>query len=298
MAETASILVRLMGGDRQPWAGPAAIVQLVDPFASSRKILAETSLAAGKAAVRFLEVPADRGQRYAVLASAKNYREAGIYPVQVEEGKETAAAVMLIGRQPSIELASFSFTVLEQVSPAFHRALRGSGVTEADFLGLPPERIAGALNIEAKLRNTALANTPAVRSVRRIGSTEETGVQALHQDRVFAWVDPGMPDQVRAEVDLNRSFIELPDFANEAFHRGYPVSFKQQVPFGSLQLSFARLPGDNALLAADIDIDLFTDIGHFGEVLTNHILSRKTDPYTVYTMLFDQGIEPLYAVRA
>lgn len=133
--------------------------------------------------------------------------------------------------------------------------------------------------------------------VKTIGGPEHKGKEAIRQDRLYAWVDPGMPEQVRAEIEASHTFHELPEWANEMFHAGYPVSFKQRVPFGSLQLSFAERPETDGLLAADIDIDLFTDIGHFGEVLKNRITRQKTDPYTVYVQLFHQSIFPLYVLK-
>src|SRR5262249_55577733 len=151
------------------------------------------------------------------------------------------------------------------------------------------ERIAGALNIEAKLRNTLLNGTPGIELIRQI-----EGVDGIRQDRILAKVDQGMPQRVRAEIEESDSFFQVPPFANEVFHKGFPISFKQKVPFGSLQLSFAENPENDGLLKADIDIDLFTDIGHFGEVLRNIITKQETDPYTVYVQLFDQGIFPLY----
>jgi hypothetical protein len=99
-------------------------------------------------------------------------------------------------------------------------------------------------------------------------------------------------------MEQSDSFFDVPAFANEVFHQGFPVSFKQKVPFGSLQLSFAEKPDNDGLLRADIDIDLFTDIGHFGEVLRNIITRKETDPYTVYVQLFDQDIFPLYTLQA
>jgi len=48
---------------------------------------------------------------------------------------------------------------------------------------------------------------------------------------------------------------------------------------------------------SDVDIDLFTDIGHLGEVVRNRLTSVPTDPYTVYVQLFDQRIFPLYVMQ-
>jgi hypothetical protein len=66
--------------------------------------------------------------------------------------------------------------------------------------------------------------------------------------------------------------------------------------FCSLQLSFAKA-AEGGVLAADIDIDLLTDIGHFGEVIKNKITKTKTDPFTIYVELFDQNILPLYTLK-
>ena len=102
-----------------------------------------------------------------------------------------------------------------------------------------------------------------------------------------------MPAQVRGL----KTFGELNEDLNELNHKVFPVSFKEKVAFASLQLSFAR-KAQAGLLSADIDIDLLTDIGHFGEVIKNKITKLKTDPFTVYALLFDQGIRPLYTLRA
>ena len=56
------------------------------------------------------------------------------------------------------------------------------------------------------------------------------------------------------------------------------MSFKEK---GSLQLaaSFAK-KDENGQLASDIDIDLLTDIGHFGEVSRTRS-HNETDPFSI-----------------
>lgn len=93
-----------------------------------------------------------------------------------------------------------------------------------------------------------------------------------------------------------KTFNELNEDLNELNHKGFPVSFKEKVAFCSLQLSFAK-KGEGGLIASDIDIDLLTDIGHFAEVIRNKIMKMKTDPFTVYELLFDQNIRPLYTLK-
>ena len=204
-------------------------------------------------------------------------------------------AVMLIPKSPTPDFSGFSSERLNDRSPKFKAALDAGGITEEMFLNLSPDRenrIAGVLNIEAKLRSTMLAGKPAVEALKSID-----GSSGLNQDRILGKVDPHMPDWIRNEISATHSFLELMEWENEIFHAGYPVSFKQRVAFGSLQLSFAKeASGD--LLAADVDIDLYTDVGHFGEVIRNHLTMQKTDPFTVYVQLFDQRIFPLYLLGA
>src|ERR671916_651939 len=116
----------------------------------------------------------------------------------------------------------------------------------------------------------------------------------------FVPLQTSTPWSVAADMPANvrglKTFGELNEDLNELNHKGFPVSFKEKVAFCSLQLSFAK-KAQNGILSADIDIDLLTDIGHFGEVIKNKITKMKTDPFTVYNLLFDQGIRPLYTLK-
>ncbi len=291
MPTKGDINVTIYTGDRQLWGGGRVRLVVIDPFSSSEKILVDHTTAPKTATVLLKDVPADRGQSYALVSTAKGRRDAGIYPVRPIAGGVKHTAVMLAANDPVPDFSGFSYPELEQQSRAFREALERGGIQETDLKALPPERIASALNIEAKLRNTNLVGRPAVEFVRRINGTD-----GIKQDRLLCRVDRTMPDQVRREMLQSGTFSELAEWANEVFHEGFPFSFKQRAPFGSLQLSFGRHPGDDDLVAADIDIDLFTDIGHLGEVARNHLTGRKTDPYTVYVQLFDQRIFPLYVL--
>ncbi len=295
MPQTGEVLLGISGPDRRPWAGGAVTVQLIDPFSQTRKVLVRRRMAAGSDSLLLREIPADAGQRYSMIVTANGFEGTGLYPVKPEPGRRVNLAAMLIPEKAAPDLTQFSYRALADTSPAFHAALTGAGIEEADFRALSPEQIAGGLNIEAKLRNTRIADGQGIDFIREIGGGE---TDPIRQDRIFAYVDADMPSKVREEMREDGTFRELDPSANEAFHRGFPVSFKQKVSFGSLQLSFAAAPSANGLLKADIDIDLLTDVGHFGEVFLNFLLKQKTNPYTVYRLLFDQGIAPLYTVKA
>ncbi|MBK5293778.1 MAG: hypothetical protein JJE04_19125 [Acidobacteriia bacterium] len=294
MARTGEVLLGIYGPDRKPWAGGAVTVQLLDPFSQTKKVAARRRMKAGSDSLLVEKIPADAGQRYSLLVSADGFEDTGLYPVKPEPGKRLNMAAMLVPEKAKPNLEEFSYAALSATSPAFHAALTGAGMDEAQFRALKPEQIAGALNIEAKLRNTLIAGSQGIDFIREIGG----GVpDPIRPDRIFAYVDADMPAKVREEIREDGTFRELDESLNEAFHRGFPISFKQQVTFGSLQLSFAAAASANGLLQADIDIDLLTDVGHFGEVFLNYLLKQKTNPFTVYRLLFDQGIAPMYTVK-
>ena len=294
MAKTGTINVSVFNAAREPWAGPEVRLVLTDPFtSSSNKKLVDRTMKKGTNRVVLEGAPADRGQRYILFVDADKHRSHSVFPLKPSAGAVTHVNVMLIPNDPVPSFAGFSYGELQLRSPQFHGAL-SEGVAEGDLLGLPKSdakfggaRLAAVLNIEAKLRATALKQGKAVDYVRRIKNLE-----CCQRDRIKAEVAPDMPGQVRGL----KSFTELNEDLNELNHKGFPVSFKEKVAFCSLQLSFAKKAQDE-LLSADIDIDLLTDIGHFGEVIRNKVTKMKTDPFTVYTLLFDQGIRPLYTLK-
>ena len=288
------ISVALVDGAGKEWSGPQVRVTLRDPFTSSNnKILKDVNIAKGKSGVIIEGVPADAGQRYMLFVDADGHRSHSVFPVKPRPNTVVTKKMMLVRNNPEPDFSSFTFKRLRAASPEFHQAL-SRNITEEIFLGLADAdakfgraRIAALLNIEAKLRATTLKEGNAATYVKLVEK-----IECCEPDRVKAFVDPKMPKH----VDSHDDFSELNEDLNEMNHKGFPVSFKEKVPFGSLQLSFAKTPGENGL-DADIDIDLFTDIGHFGEVIKNKVTKMKTDPFTVYVLLFDQGISPLYTLK-
>lgn len=296
MPATGTINVSVFDASRQLWRGPEVRLVVTDPFtSSSNKKIVDKTLKKGTNNVILEGVPADAGQRYILFVDADKHRAHSVFPVKPVAGEEVPLNVMLIPNDPVPNFSQFNYHELQVRSPQFHAALSAQ-IPEADFLGLVKSdakfgaaRLAATLNIEAKLRATSLKNgKSAVEFIRQIDNLD-----CCERDRIKAHVAPEMPAQVKGL----KTFSELDENFNELNHKGFPVSFKEKVPFSSLQLSFAKKSADNNLLAADIDIDLFTDIGHFGEVIRNKITKMKTDPFNVFTLLFDQGIRPLYTLK-
>jgi len=294
MATTGTINVTVFNAAHQFWAGPQVRLVLSDPFtASGNKKLVDKTLKKGTNQVVLEGVPADAGQRYVLFLDAERHRSHSVFPVKPLPDAETPVNVMLVPNDPAPNFSAFNYKELQLRSPQFHDAL-SQGVSEGDFLGLQKsdgkfgnDRMAALLNIEAKLRATGLKQGKAVDYVRIIRNLD-----CCERDRVKAEVASNMPSNVRGL----KTFSELNEDLNELNHKGFPVSFKEKVAFCSLQLSFAKKAVDGTL-SSDIDIDLLTDIGHFGEVIRNKVTRMKTDPFNVYALLFDQGIRPLYTLK-
>ena len=294
MPSTGTLNVSIFDASRQPWQGPEVHVKLTDPFTTSVKTIVDTTVPAGTHNVFISDIPTDAGQTYMLLVDADGHRDHAVFPVKPLPMAVTPDNIMLIRNDPVPDFNNFGYNQRQLTSPQFHSAL-STNVPEGAFFDLSnsdPEfglaRMATLLNIEAKLRATALKqDQKAVDFIQRFDD-----VSSLEPDRLKVGVKPEMP----ANVKGLKTFNELPAELNELNHKGFPVSFKQKVVFCSLQLSFAPKP-ENELLRADIDIDLLTDIGHFGEVIKNKITKTKTDPFTIYTELFDQNILPLYTLK-
>jgi hypothetical protein len=294
MAMTGTLNVSVFDASRQLWHGPEIRLVLMDPFtSSSNKRLVDETMKKGTNTIVLKGLPADAGQRYILMVDADKHRSHSVFPVKPDPNAETALNIMLIPNDPVPNFAAFSYAELQLRSPQFHSAL-SQNVSESDFLGLAKAdpkfgqiRMAALLNIEAKLRATALKQGQAVDHLRLF-----TNADSLERDRIKVQVADDMPGKVRGL----KTFTELNPDLNEMNHKGFPVSFKEKVAFCSLQLSFAK-KAENGVLAADIDIDLLTDIGHFGEVIKNKITKMKTDAFSIYVLLFDQGIRPLYTLK-
>jgi len=294
MASTGTLRVSVFNANRQLWSGPEVRLVLMDPFtSSSNKKIVDKTMKKGTNTIILEGVPTDMGQRYILFVDAEKHRSHSIFPVQPVSNAETPLNIMLIPNDPVPNFSSFTYNELQMRSPQFHSAL-SQNVSESDLLALPKTdekfgqiRMATLLNIEAKLRATTLKQGKAVDHIRLIRNLD-----SCERDRIKVEVADNMPGNVRGL----KTFSELSEELNELNHKGFPVSFKEKVTFCSLQLSFAK-KAENSLLAADIDIDLLTDIGHFGEVIKNKITKIKTDPFSVYVLLFDQGIRPLYTLK-
>jgi hypothetical protein len=283
MPPKGNINLTMYSADRTLWSHGKVRIQVIDPFSDSEVLMAEDTAAGPTALLE--SVLADKGRIYAILVSAEGYRQAGIYPVKARANGLVQAAVMLLPEKARFEFPQPLLSRLKTYSPVFWAALVAGGMTDASLADMEPERLACVLNIEAKLRNTRVTGIPAMEFVRGI-----EGAGGIGADRLHARLDRMLIEKLQAEA-AGGNFVALTG-PRETF----PLSFKQRVPFGSLQLSFSE--SDNGeLVDAEINIDLWPDIEPLGRFLRAVISRQAADSFTVYRHLFDQRIFPHYLVH-
>jgi hypothetical protein len=285
MPPKGNINLTMYSADRTLWSHGKVRLQVVDPFSDTQKLMAEDTVQGPT--VLLENVLADKGRLHAILASAPGYRDAGIYPIKARANGLVQAAVMLMPEKAGFGFPRPLLPRLKSYSPLFWTALVEGGITESDLLEeVEPERVACALNIEAKLRNTRVLETPAMEFVRAI-----EGLGGIRHDCIRAKVHKTMMDKLRIDTESGGSFEALPEKKG-----AFPISFKQRVPFGSLRLSFSEKE-DGELLEAEIDIHLWADLEHFGKYMRGVISRQTVDSFNVYRHLFDQRIFPHYLVH-
>jgi hypothetical protein len=152
--------------------------------------------------------------------------------------------------------------------------LRGAELYDA----LGPLRKACLLNIGKK------AMHPSSERVLRLAQS----LLICRQDRCFAMVDETMPQVLRASERFHTAPATL-------HHppKGFTLtgdSFKSRDAHANLQATFLR-ETSTGKLAADIDIDESSGIGHGFEVIRNATFQQRTNPYLIREFLLAAGPE-------
>jgi hypothetical protein len=160
-----------------------------------------------------------------------------------------AKASMIVDRREDHELTGLSGTALYQQMGALRRAC--------------------FLNIVKKASDAATA----ANCIEAFGD-----LLILRQDRLFARVADGLPEQLR-QASMFKS-------APGALHEPPPgfspptESFKSRDPHANLQITVMKDLATGGL-AADIDIDEASGIEHGFEVIRNAVFNNRTNPYLI-----------------
>jgi hypothetical protein len=148
------------------------------------------------------------------------------------------------------------------------------------------------LNIEAKLRATRVNNVSMFSHVE--------GLRLVQPARLYLFVRAEMKPIVAASPDFGKAAGHGSPTGLAISLPAHPESWKhKRFGAGNLQLSFAEtteLHEETEVYSVDADIDLGRGLDHVFEWLSNEVLhpNQKTDQTLVYSLLFSQGIIPLY----
>jgi len=297
------ITVILYGSDRNLWAGGPLQIRVSDLFAAGGpKLLSSGKTDAATVELR-LQLPFDAGQLYGITFSAPRHRPAWQIVRRLDfirtrdqiEGDDIVLRLMLVPDSPGTTDVAGGLERLVQIASPF--AAPGTGIDAAGFERLDVAAKMAFLNIEAKLRETAIDGSPLLSFVR--------GVRHVAVDRAFLLFDSALKPRMLRAVD----------FAGAAGHDAptepaglpdHPDSWKHtRFAEGNVQLSFSAdevpFPGGGSsspVHSADVDIDLGRGLAHAKEWLENNVFrpGHKTNQALVYAQLYAQGILPKYTL--
>jgi hypothetical protein len=234
----------------------------------------------------------NNGDNYAVVVWAKGYKQTGFAPVILSDKYVRTLDVMLIS-----DSSGFSFVDArwEDVSARY------------PFLGSDLDRAAGAgryenlLDKEEKSLACLLNLCEAMGQIHLSQGTPLDYIKQLSweapyapaQDRLFAWCDCRLIDQIKVAADARMFSAEINP---GLFHAGATSSWKQ-IQFGeaNVQLTFHEndkmvIDGVDCVMV-EPDIDYFKDLGAHGlfEVIPNALTHSLTNPTDVYVLRWTAG---------
>lgn len=294
----------LYGADRRLWRGGPLQIRISDVFASGGPSLIYRGDTEESTVEFALQLPFDSNQVYGLTFSAPGHHPAwqliwrqdfirGEEPV---ERDDIVLRLMLVPKAPGTSDLPHGFDRLTQAASPL--VAPGRGVDTAQFGGLEPAAQMALLNIEAKLRESAVGGRSLLSFVR--------AVRHVAVDRLFLCFDASLKALLASARDfagapghgVPKAYPELP---------AHPDSWKHtRFPEGNIQLSFSAEPialsGDAGALvhSADVDIDLGRGIAHAAEWLENNVVTpgHKTSQVLVYGLLYAQNILPCYTLDA
>lgn len=306
-AKAGKAIVNVFDGLRQPYSdSPKLLIMVRDGKQNvvSRKFHATPS-------VQFtgLKISDNLTDDYTFLVSAKHYKDAGYFPVRIAAGVLSVVDLLLIPNE-----STFTFERWETVSTRYSKI--ATALTDASTVEQAAARyndakeisggavLACLLNIAAAMKQILLPHLTALEYVKAF-EWKRQGSHAMAQDRVFAWADPALIQQIE-QAKVARRFVDAPS----TLHPGATRSYKQ-CDFGeaNLQITFHEndrheIGGTNCVLL-EADIDYFHDpLAHLLLEVAVNAFGDMTDPRTVYALRWVAGrragfpeFEPPYSIQ-
>jgi len=235
------------------------------------------------------------GDDYTFIASAKDYQDAGFFPVKIVANAVQIVDLMLMPRSSEFNFDRWE-GVQEQhelLSKLLAAGTDSGAAAQARYNDLKDVQggrvLACLLNICTALGQVHLPQRTALDYFKMI-RWELNGDFPMAQDRFFAWADVAIIDQIQ-QAKLQKKFVDAPP----SLHPGATRSFKQ-IEFGEadVQLTFhegerKQIGGTNCVLV-EPDIDYFKDtLAHLLLEVAVNALGDITDPRSVYALRWIAG---------
>lgn len=297
------VTVILYGSDRNLWHGGPLQIRVTDLFAAGGPHIVWQGKTSESTVELRLQLPFDAGQVYGLTFSAPKHRPGWhlvrrtdfIKPRENVEIDDLILRLMLVPDDTVPADMDGALQRLQAIASPF--VAPGTGLDAATFEPLEVAAKMAFLNIEAKLRETAIDSAPLMSFVR--------AVRHVAVDRVFVLFDAALKPRMARAVD----FAAAP--GHPAPHGvpglpAHPDSWKHtRFAEGNVQLSFSADPepfpvgATTQVHSADVDIDLGRGLAHAKEWLVNNVFlpGHKTNQALVYGLLFAQNILPCYTLR-
>lgn len=230
--------------------------------------------------------------RYRVIVSGQNYRQAGFYPVVLKADKVLSLDLMLLPANDRFDFGDAEWNQLCKTHPKWTsflaRGTQSSYEQYVAFMEKTPAQLAAFLNFAEALSDVRFPTGVAFDYLEQPLTPDLD--QSCFDDRCFAFAEEGIVKQL--EVCVEQGTFE---HAISTLHAGATRSFKE-VRFGEANLQITLHENDRqeinskCCLKVEIDMDYFRDnLSHMLlEVLPNQF-AGNTDPCRIYVLRWMAG---------
>jgi hypothetical protein len=283
----------MFAGTREPI--PIGTTVLFTVMNGSQKTVYRNVVKTSHLALEGLSFSDNFEDNYTVLASADGYTQAGFTPVRISPLHATSVDLMLVRKTASFDFRNARWGLLRENRPDFARLLASgvgdSAATEGRYAQLMegrPAVLGCFFNLATALSQVHFpAGTP-LDFMRELIWGEQ-----MAQDRIFAWAEERMIDQI---TEASSQGLFTPQLAAVVSRSSATRSWKQ-VQFGeaNIELTFHEnhkriIDGTNCILV-EVDFDYYKDLMAHGllEIQANSLSGILTDPRQVYVLRWMAG---------
>jgi hypothetical protein len=235
------------------------------------------------------------GDNYTVVVSAKDYVQAGFFPVKIAPNSLQRVDLMLLPKDGKFNFHDALWSTLKQMHPQLALLLAHGAADDAaaqdrysQLMENRPASLASFLNLATAMAAIHLPVGTPLDYIKEI-IWDDT----FAQDRFFGYADKALIDQIKIATQQGEFAPEIDPWL---FHPSATSSWKQ-IEFGEANVQLTFHEGDTKQIDGvdcvkiEPDIDYYKDLGaHFLlEVIVNAVSHTLTDPRQVYVLRWIAG---------